>query len=151
MGHILATNVVSLEIPSNESRSPQEPVFGAGVDLKAGLVNRSSHIGCFPTLITQQVTDIHIEPQIYRRIHATFMWFCSGSARCTYVERKADLLASGQFIHSPESSFHQGHMTHFLSPGLARRDTQKKHTSSAAGSKQTGSIRIGYQIWRRGT
>lgn len=60
----------------------------------------------------------------------------AGSARCTYVERKADLLASAQFIHSPESSFHQGHMTHFLSPGLARRDTQKRPNSSAPGSKQ---------------
>lgn len=66
---------------------------------------------------------------------------CAGSARCTYVERKADLLASGQFIYSPESSFHQGHMTHFLSPGLARRDTQKKANSSAPGSKQAA-IRI---------
>ncbi|TNM96017.1 hypothetical protein fugu_017100 [Takifugu bimaculatus] len=55
------------------------------------------------------------------------------SARCTYVERKADLLASAQFIYSPESSFHQGHMTHFISPGLARRDTPRKPTSSPPG------------------
>lgn len=95
-------------------------------------------------MITQQLADTHTEPQIYRRLHAAFTCFCSGSARCTYLERKADLLTSGQFIHSPESSFHQGHMTHFLSPGMARRDTQKKRNSSAAGGEEAGSAGICY-------
>lgn len=63
-----------------------------------------------------------------------------GSARTTYAERKADLLGSGPFIYSPESSFHQGHMTHFLSPGLGRRDTLKRPSSSPPGG--TGHARL---------
>lgn len=65
--------------------------------------------------------------------NAYLLYCCTGSARCTYTERKAEL--QGQLIHNPESSFHQGHMTHFLSPGLARRDTQKKLPSGTPGSK----------------
>lgn len=57
----------------------------------------------------------------------------AGSARSTYAERKADLLGSAPFIYSPESSFHQGHMTHFLSPGLGRRDTLKRPSSGPPG------------------
>lgn len=68
---------------------------------------------------------------------------CAGSARCTYVERKADLLACAQFIYSPESSFHQGHMTHFLSPGLARRDTRRKPEAGAPGS-QRAAVRMAF-------
>ncbi|XP_054470103.1 tandem C2 domains nuclear protein [Anoplopoma fimbria] len=47
------------------------------------------------------------------------------SARCTYAERKAELLGSSQFTYSPESSFHQGQLTEYFSPGSTRRDTLK--------------------------
>ncbi|KAK5857953.1 hypothetical protein PBY51_011161 [Eleginops maclovinus] len=43
------------------------------------------------------------------------------SARCTYAERKAELLGTSQFTYSPEASFHQGYFT----PGSTRRDTVK--------------------------
>lgn len=78
---------------------------------------------------------MHVKAEISWRTCFSYnvylLYCCAVSARCTYVERKAEL--QGQFIHSPESSFHQGHMTHFLSPGLARRDTQKKLPSSTPG------------------
>ncbi|XP_035529756.1 tandem C2 domains nuclear protein [Morone saxatilis] len=47
------------------------------------------------------------------------------SARCTYAERKAELLGSSHFTYSPESSFHQGQMAEFVSPGSTRRNTLK--------------------------
>ncbi|XP_040917422.1 tandem C2 domains nuclear protein [Toxotes jaculatrix] len=52
------------------------------------------------------------------------------SARSTYAERKAELLGSGQFTYSPESSFHQSQMAEYVSPGSARRDTLKNRNSS---------------------
>ncbi|XP_070698690.1 tandem C2 domains nuclear protein [Pempheris klunzingeri] len=55
------------------------------------------------------------------------------SARCTYAERKAELLGSSQFTYSPESSFHQGHITGYVSPGSIRRDTLKNKNSSPPG------------------
>ncbi|KAM3593993.1 uncharacterized protein V6R79_000484 [Siganus canaliculatus] len=51
------------------------------------------------------------------------------SARCTYADRKAELLGSS--LYSPESSFHQGHMTEFISPGSLRRSTLKKNRNSS--------------------
>ncbi|XP_042356928.1 tandem C2 domains nuclear protein [Plectropomus leopardus] len=52
------------------------------------------------------------------------------SARCTYAERKAELLGSSPFTYSPESSFHQGQLAEYFSPGSTRRDTLKKRVSS---------------------
>ncbi|XP_070777002.1 tandem C2 domains nuclear protein [Enoplosus armatus] len=51
------------------------------------------------------------------------------SARCTYAERKAELLGSSHFTYSPESSFHQGQMAEYVSPGSTRRDTLKNRNS----------------------
>uniref|UniRef100_A0A1A8CKI1 Tandem C2 domains, nuclear n=1 Tax=Nothobranchius kadleci TaxID=1051664 RepID=A0A1A8CKI1_NOTKA len=53
-----------------------------------------------------------------------------GSARSTYAERKSELLGTTYFTYSPESSFHQGHMSAYVSPGSTRRDTLKKGNSS---------------------
>ncbi|XP_035025045.1 tandem C2 domains nuclear protein isoform X1 [Hippoglossus stenolepis] len=43
------------------------------------------------------------------------------SARCTYAERKAELLGSSLYAYSPESSFHRGQMAEYISPGSTRR------------------------------
>ncbi|XP_037550561.1 tandem C2 domains nuclear protein [Nematolebias whitei] len=51
------------------------------------------------------------------------------SARSTYAERKAELLGA----YNPESSFHQGHMSAFVSPGLTHRDVLKNRKSSPQG------------------
>ncbi|KAF1374506.1 hypothetical protein PFLUV_G00229800 [Perca fluviatilis] len=51
------------------------------------------------------------------------------SARCTYAERKAELLGSSHFTYNPESSFHQGQWTECIYPGSPRRDTQKNRDS----------------------
>uniref|UniRef100_A0A3Q3KSF0 Tandem C2 domains, nuclear n=1 Tax=Mastacembelus armatus TaxID=205130 RepID=A0A3Q3KSF0_9TELE len=53
------------------------------------------------------------------------------SARCTYAERKAELLGSSPFIQSPECSYYQGQMAEFLSPGSSRRDTIKNRNSGS--------------------
>lgn len=56
------------------------------------------------------------------------------SARCTYAERKAELLGSGQFIYSPESTLHQVQMSEYSSPGSSRRSTVKdRHSQSSQG------------------
>ncbi|XP_068436901.1 tandem C2 domains nuclear protein [Clinocottus analis] len=47
------------------------------------------------------------------------------SARCTYAERKAELLGSTHFNYSPESSLHQGQLAEYISPGSSRRGTLK--------------------------
>lgn len=52
------------------------------------------------------------------------------SARCTYAERKAELLGSSQMSYSPESSFHQVQLAEYFSPGSTRRDTLKNKVSS---------------------
>lgn len=44
------------------------------------------------------------------------------SARCTYAERKAELLASGPLTYSQESNLHLRHMTDFVSPRSSRRN-----------------------------
>ncbi|XP_037603082.1 tandem C2 domains nuclear protein [Sebastes umbrosus] len=51
------------------------------------------------------------------------------SARCTYAERKAELLGSTHFTYSPESSLHQGQLAEYMSPGSPRRDTLKNRDS----------------------
>ncbi|XP_028252294.1 tandem C2 domains nuclear protein [Parambassis ranga] len=51
------------------------------------------------------------------------------SARCTYAERKAELLGTSIFTYSPESSFHEGQMAEYASPGSTRRDTLKIRNS----------------------
>uniref|UniRef100_A0A8C9WZD6 Tandem C2 domains, nuclear n=1 Tax=Sander lucioperca TaxID=283035 RepID=A0A8C9WZD6_SANLU len=61
------------------------------------------------------------------------------SARCTYAERKAELLGSSHFTYNPESSFHQGQWTEYISPGASRRDTQKNRDASP---QSPGSSRI---------
>ncbi|AWP16088.1 putative tandem C2 domains nuclear protein [Scophthalmus maximus] len=52
------------------------------------------------------------------------------SARCTYAERKAELLGTRHPNYSPEASFHQGQMAEYLSPGSARRDTLRDRDST---------------------
>ncbi|XP_045918279.1 tandem C2 domains nuclear protein [Micropterus dolomieu] len=52
------------------------------------------------------------------------------SARCTYAQRKAELLGSSHFTYSPESSFHQGQMAENISPSSTHRDTLKNIKSS---------------------
>ncbi|XP_008291475.1 tandem C2 domains nuclear protein-like [Stegastes partitus] len=52
------------------------------------------------------------------------------SARSTYAERKAELLGTSHFAYGPESSFRQGQMTEYISPGSARRDTLRSKNSS---------------------
>uniref|UniRef100_A0A8C2WLN2 Tandem C2 domains, nuclear n=1 Tax=Cyclopterus lumpus TaxID=8103 RepID=A0A8C2WLN2_CYCLU len=47
------------------------------------------------------------------------------SARCTYAQRKAELLGSSQFTYSPESSLHQGQPAESISPGSTRHGTLK--------------------------
>ncbi|XP_029349258.1 tandem C2 domains nuclear protein [Echeneis naucrates] len=52
------------------------------------------------------------------------------SARCTYADRKAELLGSSPVTYSPESSFHQGKVVEYISPGSTRRDTLRNRNSS---------------------
>ncbi|XP_017268779.1 tandem C2 domains nuclear protein [Kryptolebias marmoratus] len=51
------------------------------------------------------------------------------SARSTYAERKAELLGTCYFAYNPESSFHQGHTSAYIS-NSAHRDTLKNKNSS---------------------
>ncbi|XP_069016566.1 tandem C2 domains nuclear protein [Embiotoca jacksoni] len=51
------------------------------------------------------------------------------SARCTYTERKAELLGTSHLVCSPESSFHRGEMVEHITPGSTCRDTLKSRTS----------------------
>ncbi|CAN9501959.1 unnamed protein product [Ophioblennius macclurei] len=65
------------------------------------------------------------------------------SARCTYAARKAELLSSsGQFIYSPESSFHQGQVAEYFSPGSTRRDAMMSRTSPGWTLKQSDQQRL---------
>ncbi|XP_068194980.1 tandem C2 domains nuclear protein [Antennarius striatus] len=68
------------------------------------------------------------------------------SAQCTYNERKAELLGSIPLTYSPESSFHQGHMIDYISPGSSRRDSLKirksRHQSRAMTLMQSGDQRL---------
>ncbi|XP_059209527.1 tandem C2 domains nuclear protein [Centropristis striata] len=64
------------------------------------------------------------------------------SARCTYAERKAELLGSSQFTYSPESSFHQIQLAEYFSPGSTRRNTVK---NLDAGPQSPGFLKPGVE------
>ncbi|KAM3870876.1 tandem C2 domains nuclear protein [Diretmus argenteus] len=55
------------------------------------------------------------------------------SARTTYAERKAELSGTTHIIYNPESSFHQGQVTAYVSPGSTRRDLLKNRSSTPQG------------------
>lgn len=52
------------------------------------------------------------------------------SARCTYAERKAELLGSRPCADAPKSSCYQGQMAEYNSPGSTRHSTLKNRNSS---------------------
>ncbi|XP_047467611.1 tandem C2 domains nuclear protein isoform X2 [Mugil cephalus] len=55
--------------------------------------------------------------------------YSNSPAGSIYAERKAALQASSRFVYSPESSFHQGQLAAYVSPGSSRRDTLKNRNS----------------------
>ncbi|XP_071385208.1 tandem C2 domains nuclear protein [Centroberyx affinis] len=73
----------------------------------------------------------YIQPRGPR--YPNFQSGLQSSARTTYAERKAELSGTNHIVYNPESSFHQGHMAQYVSPGSARRDTLKNRTSSPQG------------------
>ncbi|KAJ8341070.1 hypothetical protein SKAU_G00333610 [Synaphobranchus kaupii] len=44
-----------------------------------------------------------------------------GSARCTYVERKAELTGASNIVYDPYTTLQSGHIADHISPGSARR------------------------------
>lgn len=65
------------------------------------------------------------------------------SARCTYAERKAEILGSSQF--SPESRLYQVQMTEYDSPGSSRRGTVKNIQTDFSQSPKGWTLKPGEQ------
>ncbi|KAJ8289105.1 hypothetical protein COCON_G00017640 [Conger conger] len=56
-----------------------------------------------------------------------------GSARCTYVDRKAELTGASHIVYDPYTTLHCSHAADHVSPGSARRVVPSNRTGTAHG------------------
>ncbi|XP_068608134.1 tandem C2 domains nuclear protein [Brachionichthys hirsutus] len=123
------TQVITLKIPPNK-----EAASGWGLDEGRKEVRDDYLISKLPPdgrevpFVLPSLKASYIQPRGSR--YPLLQSGPQSSARCTYTERKAELLGSVPLTYSPESSFHQDHMIDYVSPGSARRDTLKSRKSS---------------------
>ncbi|XP_060919632.1 tandem C2 domains nuclear protein [Labrus mixtus] len=125
----LETQVITLRIPPHkDAASGWEPDGGRMGVTEDYLLSKLPPDGKEVPFVLPTFKASYVQPQ-----GARFPNLQSGpqsSARCTYAERKAELLGSSVFNYSPESSFHRGQMVEYMSPGSSRRDTLKNRSSS---------------------
>ncbi|XP_039992290.1 tandem C2 domains nuclear protein isoform X2 [Xiphias gladius] len=73
----------------------------------------------------------YIQPRGSR--YPNFQSGLQSSARCTYAEKKAELLGSSHFTYSPQTSFHQGEMAENISPGSICHDKNRNYSPQSPG------------------
>nr|XP_046269418.1 tandem C2 domains nuclear protein [Scatophagus argus] len=130
------TQVITLKMPPNKAAA-SEPEFYEGRKgvTEDYLLSKLPPDGREVPFVLPTFKASYVQPRGSR-----FPNLQSGpqsSARCTYAERKAELLGSSLFAYSTESSFHQGQTAKFISPGSTRRNTQDKGNSSPQSSGRT--------------
>ncbi|XP_026160014.1 tandem C2 domains nuclear protein [Mastacembelus armatus] len=136
------TQVITLKMPSNKAAAlgwgSDDGKMGVTEDY---LLSKLPPDGREVPFVLPTFKASYIQPQGSR--FPNLQPGLQSSARCTYAERKAELLGSSPFIQSPECSYYQGQMAEFLSPGSSRRDTIKNRNS---GSHSPGwNLKLGIQ------
>ncbi|XP_034531452.1 tandem C2 domains nuclear protein [Notolabrus celidotus] len=123
------TQVITLRMPPNKEEvsewEPEEGKMGVSEDY---LLSKLPPDGREVPFVLPTFKASYVQPRGSR--YPNLQPGPQSSARCTYAERKAELLGSSFLTHSPESSLHRGQMVEYLSPGSTRRDTLKNRSSS---------------------
>ncbi|TKS87133.1 Tandem C2 domains nuclear protein [Collichthys lucidus] len=123
------TQVIKLKMPPSKAiTSKQEPDGGRSGVTEDYLLSKLPPDGREVPFVLPTFKASYIQPRGSR--FPSLQAGPQSSARCTYAERKAELVGTSQFTYSPESSFHQGQMFEFISPGSSRRNTLKNKNSS---------------------
>ncbi|KAK7904439.1 hypothetical protein WMY93_017046 [Mugilogobius chulae] len=118
------TQVITMKMPL------QDPVKQQPVEQKAVsedyLLSKMPPDGRVVPFILPTFKASYIQPkgQLFPNLQPGLQ----SSARCTYAERKAELLGS---TYSPESSLHQVHTSEYNSPGSLRRSAVKNRLSQS--------------------
>uniref|UniRef100_UPI0037E96DE5 tandem C2 domains nuclear protein n=1 Tax=Semicossyphus pulcher TaxID=241346 RepID=UPI0037E96DE5 len=123
------TQVITLRMPPNKDAAlgwePEEGRMGVTEDY---LLSKLPPDGREVPFVLPTFKASYVQPRGSR--FPSMQAGPQSSARCTYAERKAELLGSSLFSNSPESSLHRGQMAEYMSPGSTRRDTLKNRSSS---------------------
>ncbi|XP_044229859.1 tandem C2 domains nuclear protein [Thunnus albacares] len=123
------TQVISLKMPPNKAAEPgRDPYEGRRAVTEDYLLSKLPPDGREVPFVLPTFKASYIQPRGSR--YPNLQSGLQSSARCTYAERKAELVGSSQAVHSSEAGFHQGQMAEYLSPGSTRRDTLKNRNSS---------------------
>nr|XP_019953536.1 PREDICTED: tandem C2 domains nuclear protein [Paralichthys olivaceus] len=124
------TQVIKLKMPPTKAltsgQEPEEVRRGVTEDY---LLSKLPPYGREVPFVLPTFKASFIQPRGSPRL-PTLQSGLHNSARCTYAERKAELLGSSHFAYNPESSFHQGQVAEYISPGSTRRDMLKNESSS---------------------
>ncbi|XP_026194715.1 tandem C2 domains nuclear protein isoform X2 [Anabas testudineus] len=122
------TQVITLKIPSNKTTAPGwESDEGKGWVTEDYLLSKLPPDGREVPFVLPTFKASYIQPRGSQ--YPNTQSGLQSSARCTYAQRKAELLASGHFTYNLESTLHQGRMEEYVSPGSSRRDTLKNRNS----------------------
>ncbi|XP_071354816.1 tandem C2 domains nuclear protein [Trachinotus anak] len=130
------TQVIKLKMPPNKAvASGQESDEGRRGVSEDYLLSKLPPDGREVPFVLPTFRASYIQPRGSR--FPNLQSGLQSSARCTYAERKAELLSASHFTYSPESGFHQGQMVEYISPGSTRRDILKNRNSSPQSSGWT--------------
>ncbi|XP_023252100.1 tandem C2 domains nuclear protein [Seriola lalandi dorsalis] len=122
------TQVIKLKMPPNKAAaSGRESDEGRRGVTEDYLLSKLPPDGREVPFVLPTFRASYIQPQGSR--FPNFQSGLQSSARCTYAERKAELLSSGHLTYSPESGLHRGEMVEYISPGSTRRDTLNSRNS----------------------
>lgn len=118
------TQVITMKMPAPDPVKEQ-PVERRGVS-ENYLLSKMPPNGREVPFVLPTFKPSYIQPrgQLFPNLQSGLQ----SSARCTYAERKAEILGSSQF--SPESRLYQVQMTEYGSPGTSRRSTVNNRLSS---------------------
>uniref|UniRef100_A0A3B4V354 Tandem C2 domains, nuclear n=1 Tax=Seriola dumerili TaxID=41447 RepID=A0A3B4V354_SERDU len=122
------TQVIKLKMPPNKAAaSGRESDEGRRGVTEDYLLSKLPPDGREVPFVLPTFRASYIQPQGSR--FPNFQSGLQSSARCTYAERKAELLSSGHLTYSPESGLHRGQMVEYISPGSTRRDNLNSRNS----------------------
>lgn len=138
------TQVISLKMPPNKAAAPgRDPYEGRRAVTEDYLLSKLPPDGREVPFVLPTFKASYIQPRGSR--YPNLQSGLQSSARCTYAERKAELLGSSQPVYSSEAGFHQGQIAEYLSPGSTRRDTLKNRNSSPQNPSPGWTLRPGQQ------
>lgn len=124
------TQVITMKLPSQDS-DKQQPVERSATP-EDYLLSKIPPDGREVPFVLPTFKASYIQPR--GQLFPNFQPGPQSSARCTYAERKAELVGSAHFTYSPESTLHQVQLTEYSSPGSSRHSSVKnRHSQSPKG------------------